>query len=129
VNLRHAEAVVDQLHRWSIRANTVPRGLDHADVRVILEAGCEAVWSADAASGLRAQVLRDGILINFVPELDGSQGLSPEAEAWLIAKTDYRQGGSRAATPQRASANVSARSKDRRATAAKPFTAPRRRRP
>jgi hypothetical protein len=85
----HAQQIIDQLASWSIRATLLPRGLDRADVRVALAGGREAVWSVDTAAGLRAEVLRDGILVSFVPEMPGSRDVPPDVQAWLIATADY----------------------------------------
>ena len=84
-----AEDVVAQLHRWNLPASVVPRGGGRAAVRVRLPLQREAVWDSDSADGLRAQVLRDGILVGYVPELPGTRGLGPAGAAWIIATAEY----------------------------------------
>ena len=34
--------------------------------------GRQAVWDSDGTAGLEAQVMRDGMLVGFVPSIDGS---------------------------------------------------------
>jgi hypothetical protein len=85
----HAQQVTEQLASWSIRATLLPRDADHVEVRIAIAEGLEALWSVDAEAGLRADVVRDGILVSSLPALPGSRGLPPAAQAWLIATADY----------------------------------------
>lgn len=84
-----AGLVVDQLTAWNVPATVVPVGLHSAAVRVRLGGGREALWDADGATGLAAQVLRDGVLVGYVAELAGSGDLPAGHQAWLIATADY----------------------------------------
>lgn len=83
-----AEQVVEQLVAWDVPASLVPLGLHTAAVRVRMSGGREAVWDADGAAGLEAHVLRDGVLVGFVPKLPGSEALAAGHSAWLIATAD-----------------------------------------
>lgn len=84
-----AVLVVDQLTAWNIPATVVPIGQYSAAVRVRLGGGREALWDADGAAGLDAQVLRDGVLVGYVAELPDSAALPAAHQAWLIATADY----------------------------------------
>lgn len=84
-----AIAVVEQLTTWNVPATVAPIGMYSAAVRVRLGGGREALWDADGAAGLEAQVLRDGVLVAYVAELPDSAGLPAAHTAWLIATADY----------------------------------------
>ena len=84
-----AALVVDQLTAWNVPATVVPVGMHSAAVRVRLGGGREALWDADGAAGLDAQVLRDGVLVGYVAELPDSAALPAPHQAWLIATADY----------------------------------------
>jgi hypothetical protein len=58
-------------------------------VRVVIPDGREAIWDNDSAAGLEAMVLRDGILVGFVPQIPDSDDLDAEAITAIIAGTDY----------------------------------------
>ena len=51
--------------------------------------GREALWDADGASGLEAQIMRDGILVGFVPQISGSPGFDEAQVIQAIAAADY----------------------------------------
>lgn len=89
MNRDMAASVVQQLTAWNVPATVAPIGLHSAAVRVRLGGGREALWDADAAAGLDAQVLRDGVLVGYVAALPDSAGLSSGHTAWLIATADY----------------------------------------
>lgn len=84
-----AGQVVDQLVAWNVPASLVPLGLYTAAVRVRLAGGREAVWDADGAAGLEAQVLRDGMLVGYVAELPDSAAQPAGHLAWLIGTAEY----------------------------------------
>lgn len=84
-----AALVVDQLVAWNVPARVVPMGMHSAAVRVRLGGGREALWDADGAAGLDAQVLRDGVLVGFLAERPDSSALPAGHQAWLIATADY----------------------------------------
>ena len=48
-------------------------GVDQFGVRVTLPDGREAEWDTDGTAGLEAQVMRDGMLVGYVPEIEGSE--------------------------------------------------------
>ena len=86
-----ATAVVGQLTAWGIEAATISCGQHRAGVRVCLPDGREARWGIAGSATLEAVVLRDGVLVGFVPALPGSADFTPATAAWAIAKTDYHR--------------------------------------
>jgi hypothetical protein len=58
-------------------------------IRVVIPDGREAVWDTDGAAGLEAQVLRDGVLVGFVPTVPGSADFDDDAVVDYIAGVDY----------------------------------------
>jgi hypothetical protein len=85
-----ASDVVERLRARRIFANVNRRaGVYNVGVRVVIPDGREAIWDNDGAAGLEAMVLRDGVLVGFVPQIPDSDDLSAEAIADIIAATDY----------------------------------------
>jgi len=60
-------------------------------VRVSLPGGREAEWDTDGTAGLEAQVMRNGMLVGFVPKIEGSEDFSEQEVIDAIARTDYDQ--------------------------------------
>jgi hypothetical protein len=60
-------------------------------VRVTLPGGREAEWDTDGAAGLEAQVMQDGMLVGYVPEIEGSEDFDEAQVVDAIARTDYDQ--------------------------------------
>jgi hypothetical protein len=82
--------VVEQLRARSIFAHVNRRvGVYNVGVRVVIPDGREAIWDNDGAAGLEAMVLRDGVLVGFVPQIPDSEDLSADAIVAIIAGTDY----------------------------------------
>jgi len=87
-----AERVVAALQARGVFAHLDRVGVYQCGVRVVLPDGREAVWDADGAAGLEAEVLRDGILVGFVPVIEGSDTFSDEQVVAAIAAADYDAG-------------------------------------
>jgi hypothetical protein len=49
------------------------------------------MWDTDGTAGLEAQVMRDGVLVGFVPKIDGSDAFDEAQVVDAIARTDYDQ--------------------------------------
>jgi hypothetical protein len=82
--------VVERLRARSIFAHLNRRvGVYSIGVRVVIPDGREAIWDNDGAAGLEAMVLRDGVLVGFVPQIPDSDDLDGAAIASIIASTDY----------------------------------------
>lgn len=84
-----AERVVELLRERRMFAHVKPVGLDRAGVRVVLGDGREALWDVDGAAGLEAMIMRDGVLVGFVPRIPGSADFTAEQAAEAIATADY----------------------------------------
>src|SRR3954454_6230010 len=83
-----AADVVARLRERRIFAHVNRRaGVYNVGVRVVIPDGREAIWDNDGAAGLEAMVLRDGVLVGFVPqipdtdELDAAPIAAPTAGA------------------------------------------------
>ena len=64
-------------------------GVYNVGVRVVIPDGREAIWDNDGAAGLEAMVLRDGVLVGFVPQIPDSADLDAAAITEIIAAADY----------------------------------------
>jgi hypothetical protein len=87
-----ARRVVDALRDRGVPAHlALGGGNAQPGVRVDLFDGREALWDTDGTAGLEAQVMRDGMLVGFVPMIEGSEGFTEEQIIDAIARTDYDQ--------------------------------------
>ncbi|HVS68658.1 MAG TPA: hypothetical protein VHE56_08915 [Mycobacteriales bacterium] len=86
-----AEEVVERLRSQHRIIAAVNRrvGVYNVGLRVVLTDGREAIWDNDSAAGLEAMVLRNGVLVGFVPQIPDSDDLDAEAITAIIAGTDY----------------------------------------
>jgi hypothetical protein len=85
-----ARRVVDSLRDRGVNAHLL-RGNGQYGVRVTLSGGREAEWDTDGAAGLEAQVMQDGMLVGYVPEIDGSEDFDEAQVVDAIARADYDQ--------------------------------------
>jgi hypothetical protein len=85
-----ARRVVDALRDRGVNAHLF-RGGDQFGVRVSLSGGREAEWDTDGTAGLEAQVMRDGMLVGYVPQIEGSENFDELQIIDAIARTDYDQ--------------------------------------
>lgn len=58
-------------------------------VRIPLGDGREALWDVDGAAGLEAQIMRDGMLVGFVPQIEGSEHFDEMQTVEAILSADY----------------------------------------
>ena len=86
-----ARRVVDALRDRGINAHLLRGGIDQFGIRVSLTGGREAEWDTDGTAGLEAQVMRDGMLVGFVPQIEGSEDFDEAQVVDAIARTDYDQ--------------------------------------
>ncbi|GIF03694.1 hypothetical protein [Actinoplanes siamensis] len=86
-----ARRVVERLRGRNVFAHLkLPHaGLTQCGIRVVLPDGREAIWDNDGTAGLEAQVMRDGILVGFVPSIPGSEHFTDEQLIEAIASADY----------------------------------------
>jgi hypothetical protein len=86
-----ARRVVDALRGRGVNAHLAMGGVSEYGVRVSLPGGRQAEWDTDGTAGLEAQVMRDGMLVGYVPQIEGSEDYTEEQVVDAIARTDYDQ--------------------------------------
>jgi hypothetical protein len=85
-----ARRVVDALRDRGVNAHLL-MGTTEFGVRVPLPGGREAEWDNDGTAGLEAQVMRDGMLVGYVPMIEGSEDFTEAQVVDAIARADYDQ--------------------------------------
>ena len=88
---KRALRVVDRLRERGVDAHVERASTYQFGVRVALPDGRNAVWDTDGTLGLEAQVMRNGMLVGFVPQIEGSEDFDEEQTVLAIAATDYDQ--------------------------------------
>jgi hypothetical protein len=88
-----ARRVVETLRTRSVFAHVkLPHaGITQYGIRVVLPDGREAIWDNDGTAGLEAQIMRNGILVGFVPSIPGSENFGDAQIVEAIAAADYDQ--------------------------------------
>jgi hypothetical protein len=86
-----AQRVVDTLRARGVPAHKERAGVAQFGVRVMLPDGRQAIWDTDGTAGLEAQVMRNGVLVGFVPLIEGSEDFDEAQIVDAIARTDYDQ--------------------------------------
>lgn len=81
--------VVDALRERGVNAHLAREGVYQIGVRIGLPDGREAVWDTDDTPGLEAQVMQDGMLVGYVPAIEGSEDFDLAQTVEAIASTDY----------------------------------------
>ncbi len=84
-----AVRVVERLRERDVFAHVARPEAFRFGVRIVLPDGREVIWDTDGAAGLEAQIMRDGILVGFVPIIPGSEDFDEDAVVDAIARTDY----------------------------------------
>ena len=83
------EQVVAGLRARNVFAHVQHIAVNKVGVRVVLPTGAEAIWDADGAAGLEAQVMRDGVLVGFIPVIEGSADFDLDQTIAAIAAAEY----------------------------------------
>jgi len=83
------EPVVAALQARGLFAHVHHASTTRTGVRVVLSGGREAIWDVDGAAGLEAMVMRDGVLVGFVPKSPGSEDFDMQQTIDAIASADY----------------------------------------
>jgi hypothetical protein len=91
VDENRARHVVDRLRERGTNAFLEKAGVYQFGIRVALPDGREAIWDTDGTAGLEAQVMRDGVLVGYVPSIEGSEDFDEAATIDAIVRTDYDQ--------------------------------------
>lgn len=83
--------VTDALRERGIDAHLANLGVDVYGVRVCIGDGRDAIWGSEGTASLEAEVLLDGDLVGFVPEIPGSDSFDEAQIVDAIARADYSQ--------------------------------------
>ena len=86
-----ARKVVDTLRERGVDAHMERAGTFQFGVRIALGDGRQAIWDSDGTAGLEAQVMRNGVLVGFVPVIEGSEYFDETQMIDAIVHTDYDQ--------------------------------------
>lgn len=84
-----ARRVVDALRDRGTDATLARVGVYQFGVNVKLSDGREATWDSDGTASLEAQVMRNGMLVGYVPVIEGSDSYTEEQITDTILRTDY----------------------------------------
>ena len=91
VEENRARRVVDVLRDRGVDAHLARAGVYQFGIRIALGDGRQAEWDTDNTAGLEAQVMRDGMLVGFVPVIEGSEDFTEDEVIDAILRTDYNQ--------------------------------------
>ena len=95
-----AQRVVDALRERGVDARMEKAGVYQFGISVRISGGRTAVWDSDGTLGLEAQVMADGMLVGFVPVIEGSEDFDDDQVVDAIMGTDYdKPVATRRATP------------------------------
>ena len=90
VDENRARQVTDALRDRGINAHLDKAGGDgQYGVRVPAGQGREAIWGREGTASLEAEVLLDGDLVGYVPEIPGSESFDVDQVADAIARAGY----------------------------------------
>lgn len=86
-----ARRVTDRLRDRGVDAHMERAGIYQFGVRIALPDGRQAVWDSDGTAGLEAQVMKDGMLVGFVPSIEDSEDFDEDRTVEAMLHTDYDQ--------------------------------------
>lgn len=84
-----ARRVADALRDRGTDADLARAGVYQFGVDIRLPDGRVARWDTDGTAGLEAQVMRNGMLVGFVPLIEGSEHFDEQQVIEAILRTDY----------------------------------------
>ena len=89
--MQEAEAarVVEKLTARGVIARVARPAAFRFGIRIPLGDGREALWDVDGAAGLEAQVMADGVLVGYVPQIPGSESFDSDHVVDAIINADY----------------------------------------
>jgi hypothetical protein len=87
-----ARAIVAALRARGVMAHVEQPGIFRFGVRVVIPDGRQAIWDTDGTAGLEAQIMRDNVLVGFVPQIPGSEDFDDDRVVATIAAADYGTG-------------------------------------
>jgi hypothetical protein len=86
-----ARRVVDSLRDRGVNAHLLRGGNGKFGIRLPLPGGREAEWDSDGTASLKAMVVHDGMLVGYVPRIEGSEDFDESRIVDAIIRTDYNQ--------------------------------------
>lgn len=86
-----ARRVVDALRERGTNADLARVGVYQFGINIRLSDGREVTWDSDDTASLEAQVMRNGMLVGFVPAIEGSEDFTEEQIIDSIVRADYDQ--------------------------------------
>lgn len=89
MDAERAGRVVSALRARGVMAHLAEAGVYEFGIRVVLDAGIEALWDVDGAAGLDAEIVSEGVLIGLVPHIPGSEKYDEQQLVDAIAQTEY----------------------------------------
>ncbi len=84
-----ARRVVDALRERGVDASLEKVNVYQFGIAVRLPGARTAVWDSDGTLHLEAQVMRDGMLVGYVPQIAGSEDFTDDEVVDAIVRTDY----------------------------------------
>ena len=84
-----ARRVVDALRDRGTDAQMARVGVYQFGVSIRLPDGREVTWDSDGTAALEAQVMRNGVLVGYVPAIEGSDDYTEDQIVDAIVRTDY----------------------------------------
>ena len=84
-----ARKVVDALRERGVDAHMERAGTYQFGIRIALPDGRQAIWDSDGTAKLEATVMRNGMLVGFVPVIEGSEDYDIAQTVDVIVRTDY----------------------------------------
>ncbi len=84
-----ARRIVDALRDRGTNADLARVGVYQFGIDIRLPDGRVASWDTDGTAGLEAQVMRNGMLVGFVPLIEGSEHFDEDQVIEAILRTDY----------------------------------------
>ena len=84
-----ARRVADALRDRGTDADMARVGTYQFGVNVKLPDGREAMWDSDGTAALEAQVMRNGVLVGYVPAIEGSEAYTEDQVVDAIVRADY----------------------------------------
>ena len=84
-----ARRVVDALRDRGTNAELARVGVYQFGITIKLPDGREATWDSDGTAELEAQVMRNGVLVGYVPVIEGSESYTEDQIVDAIVRTDY----------------------------------------
>jgi hypothetical protein len=89
VDEQRARRVVDALRTRGLDARMEKAGVYTFGIAVPVPGGRTAVWDSDGTLALEAQVMANGMLVGFVPVIEGSEDFDDDQVVEAILHTDY----------------------------------------